>query len=49
MGKNSISGEYEVNLLTIKRIVSRFSTPDIIRFFDFKGFLPGFFSKKSKK
>lgn len=49
MGKNSISGKNEVNLLTIKLIVSRFSTPDIIRFFDFKDFLSGFFSKKSKK
>ena len=41
LGKNSISGENEVNLPTIKRIVSRFlSRPDTMRFSDFKDFLP---------
>jgi len=34
-GKNSILGEIEVNLPTIKRIVSSFSTPDTMRFSDF--------------
>ena len=38
-GQNSISVENEVNLPTKKHIVSSFSTPDIMRFFDFKDFL----------
>ncbi|HET3294294.1 TPA: hypothetical protein ACKC0N_000985 [Streptococcus pneumoniae] len=38
LDKNSISGENGVNLPTIKRIVSSFCTPDIMRFSDFKDF-----------
>ena len=38
LDKNLISGENEVNLPTIKRIVSRFSTPDIMRFLILKTF-----------
>ncbi len=38
LDKNSISGENGVNLPTIKRIVSSFGTPDIMRFSDFKDF-----------
>ena len=40
LGKNSISGENEINIPTIKRIVSQFSTPDIIRFLILKTFFP---------
>ena len=32
LGKNSILGENEVDFPTIKRIVSRFSAPDTVRF-----------------
>jgi len=39
LDKNSISGENGVNLPTIKRIVSSFCTPDIMRFSDFKDFV----------
>ena len=35
LGKNSTSGENEVNLSTVKCIVSRFLTLDIMRFFDY--------------
>ena len=38
MGKISIPEENGVNLPTIKRIISRFCTPDIMRFSDFKDF-----------
>ena len=34
-GKNTILGEKEVNLPIIKRIISSFFTPDIMRFSDF--------------
>ena len=40
LGKTPILVENEVNLPAIKRIVSGVSTPDIMRFFDFKYFLP---------
>jgi len=43
LGKNSTSGENEVNLPTIKRIVQGFSTPDTMRFSAFKDFLPSLF------
>ena len=39
LGKNSISVENEINLPTKKRIVSSFSTPDTVHFFDFKDYL----------
>ena len=38
-----VLGEKEVNLPTIKRIISSFFTPDIMRFSDFKDFFPAFF------
>ncbi|WP_191620191.1 hypothetical protein [Streptococcus pneumoniae] len=38
LGKYPISGENRVNLPTLKRIVSSFYTPDIMRFSDFKDF-----------
>jgi len=38
LDKNSISEENEVNLSTIKRIVSRFFNTWYYRFFDFKDF-----------
>ena len=38
LGPNSTSGENEVNLPTIKRIVSSFSIPDTMRFSDLRGF-----------
>ena len=38
LGKNSILGENEVDFPTIKRIVSRFSCPDIMRFLILKTF-----------
>ncbi|CEY90878.1 serine/threonine protein phosphatase 1 [Streptococcus pneumoniae] len=40
MAKNSITGENEVNLLTIKRIISGCSILDTMRFSDFKHFIP---------
>ena len=39
-GKNSITGENKVNLLTIKRIISGCSILDTMRFSDFKHFIP---------
>ena len=39
-GKNSITGENKVNLLTIKRIISGCSILDTMRFSDFKHFFP---------
>ena len=38
LGKNSILGENEVDFPTIKRIVLRFSSPDIMRFLILKTF-----------
>ncbi len=43
LGKNSTSGENEVNLPTIKRIVSSFSIPDTMRFSDLRGFFLSLF------
>ena len=43
LNKNSISGENEVNLPTIKRIVSSFSIPDTMRFSDLRGFFLSLF------
>ena len=43
LGQNSTSGENEVNLPTIKRIVSSFSIPDTMRFSDLRGFFLSLF------
>ena len=43
LGKNSILGENEVDFPTIKRIVLRFSSPDIMRFLILKTFWQTFF------
>jgi len=40
VGKNSISGENEVNISKLKRIVSRFSTLDTMRFIILNTFSP---------
>ena len=43
LDQNSTSGENEVNLPTIKRIVSSFSIPDTMRFSDLRGFFLSLF------
>ncbi len=43
LDQNSTSGENEVNLPTIKRIVSSFSIPDTMRFSDLRGFFLNLF------
>ena len=48
LDKTSISEENKANLPKIKRIISRFSTPDTMRFSDFKDFLLSLILAKTK-